>query len=96
MSNPHIVNSDNLQPIPELPTRVELNGDWTIRQSDLRFLVYGPLTRGTEVLVPAVPQKVVLITPWECMKVIATLGGAIAFFIYVYEWIIEPMFSWPS
>lgn len=83
MTYPHIVNSDNLPPIPGLPTRIELNEGWSIPDRDLRYLIFGPLTKGNTILVPAVPDKKPLFTLWEMIKIFSTIGGAVTFLFFL-------------
>jgi hypothetical protein len=85
MSYPHIVNSDNLVPIKGIPSRIELNADWTIKSSDLRSLILGPLTKGDKVLVPALPKRMFLITIWRLVEIIATVGGVVTFFFFLFS-----------
>ena len=85
MSYPHIVNSDNMAPIEGIPTRFELNDGWNVPVSDRKHLVFGPLTKGNEILVPALPEKVFLITVWEVVKFLSILGGAIGFIVLLFS-----------
>ena len=84
MGYSHIINSDNMTPIEELPTRIELNEEWSISERDLKHLVLGPLTKGKKVLVPAYPSRSFLLSIWQIVVMMATVGGAVGFVQWVF------------
>lgn len=89
MSYPHIVNSDNLQPIEDIPTRFELNNGWDIPEQDRKHLVFGPLTKADKIIVPALPERIFLISVWEYIKFLSILGGAVFFLIWIIQNILK-------
>lgn len=83
IAHPVIVNSDNMTLIEGLPTRFELSNEWKIPERDLKYLIYGPLTCGDKLLVPAYPDKLLLIFLWEVIKVISIIGGVVLFIVWL-------------
>jgi len=85
MAYPHIVNSDNLIPIEGIPTRIELNYDWSIPEDDLEQLVFGPLTKGTDILVQPAPEKFILLTLGKFVEISAALATLIMFLFWLFS-----------
>ena len=80
---PEIVDRDMLPKVPDIPTRFVLNEPWAIPENDLKTLYLGPLTQKTTVLVPTFPPSGFFATTWDVVRVLATLGGAIGFALFV-------------
>ena len=62
MGNPLIVRSLRLPLIQGIPTVLELNDEWSIPDTDLPYLVYGPLIQGATLMVPVVPNQTLIVT----------------------------------
>lgn len=93
MSHPHIIDSDYMPVISGIATRFALNDKWDISQKDRKYLIFGPLTKGNQVLVPSQPHKMIIISLWEVAKIISTIGGVagLAYLIYIiYQLIAKP------
>lgn len=74
---PRIVDKDDLPKIDEIPTRYEIKEAWSISESDLNTLYIGPLTQGTNILVPAFPPNAIIVTTKELVRGILWAMGAV-------------------
>ena len=68
-----------------VPSWYQISEEWSIPQKDINCLVLGPLVKGEDILVSALPKKVFFTSIWEIVKIMATIGGALSFIILLVK-----------
>lgn len=69
--------------IADVPSWFEISEEWNIPEKDTKYLYLGPLVKGTEILVSALPKNGFFITIWQLISFISTVGGAITFIFWL-------------
>lgn len=83
---PNFMERSTGNEIAGVPSWYQISEEWTIPDKDLKCLFLGPLVKGEEVLVPALPEKAFFATLWEIVKIMATIGGALGLITMVAKW----------
>ncbi len=67
-----------------IPTWFEISKVWSIPNADLDTLVFGPLVKDNVLVVPALPKKGFLITLWQLVGIISTVGSTVTFIAWLW------------
>lgn len=67
-----------------VPSWFEISKEWTIPTADLKTLVLGPLVKDNVVIVPTLPKKGFLLTMWQLVGIVSTVGGAVTFIVWLF------------
>lgn len=81
---PNFIERSKGSPIAGVPTWFEMSKDWTIPEVDLKTLVLGPLLKDNVVIVPTLPKKAFLLTLWQLVGMVSTVGGAVTFIAWLF------------
>ena len=69
-----------------VPSWFQLSEEWIISQKDVKCLILGPLVKGNEVIVQALPERALFTSLWEIVKIMATIGSALGLVVMVVKW----------
>lgn len=84
---PNFMDRNAGNEIAGVPSWYQLSEEWSISEKDLKCLFLGPLVKGEEVIVPALPESAFFTSLWEIVKIIATIGGVLGFIVMVVKWL---------
>lgn len=81
---PNFIDRTKGSPVAGVPTWFEISKEWTIPGADLKTLALGPLVKDNAVIVPTLPETGFLLTLWQLVGIISTVGGAVTFVAWLF------------